>query len=127
MFFSRVIVPFSSPGSPVTSNRAGGESPPRVDVARFYRAQIAAAVAIQHRILAQPMPPGTAVFDLAQEIRPALLRIGERMASLLLLTARDSEPRRSDLHARVEEALVRHQLPAARTRGIAEAIARLSR
>lgn len=73
------------------------------------------------------MPPDTAVFDLVQEIRPALLRIGERMASLLLLTARDSEPRRSDLHGRVEEALARHQLPVARTRGIAEAIARLSR
>ncbi|MFP6607907.1 MAG: transporter substrate-binding domain-containing protein [Myxococcota bacterium] len=109
------------------AEQAGGEPPPRVDVDRFYRAQIAAAVAIQHRILAGPMPPGTAVFDLAQEIRPALLRIGERMASLLLLTARDSEPRRSDLHGRVEEALARHRLPAAQTRGIAEAIARLSR
>ena len=109
------------------AEQAGGEPPPRADVERFYRAQIAAAVAIQHRILAGPMPTGTAVFDLAQEIRPALLRIGERMASLLLLTARDSEPRSSDLHSRVEEALAMHQLPAERTRVIADAIARLSR
>ena len=102
-------------------------APPRPDVERFYRAQIAAAIAIQQRILDEPTPKGTAVFDLANEIRPALLRIGERMATLLILAARDSEPKPFDLAVRVEDALARHQLPAERIRGIAEAIERLTR
>jgi len=109
------------------AEQLGHESLPRREVERFYRAQIAAAVAIQQRILAGPTPTAAVAFDLAREIRPALLRIGERMAILLLLTAHDSEPAPSDLHARVEEVLAKHQLPAERTRVIADAIAGLRR
>jgi chorismate mutase-like protein len=111
----------------LAAERAGSEPPPRRDVERFYRAQIDAAVAIQYRVIAEPAPKGAATFDLASEIRPALLRIGERMATLLVLAARDSEPKSSDLPARVGDALARHPLAAERVSAIAEAIARLTR
>lgn len=105
------------------ADRAGSERPRRADVQRFYRAQIDAAVAIQRRVLADPLREGVAPFDLATEIRPALLRIGERMATLLVLTATDPESIPADLQTRVQKALGRHLLPADRVRAIADAIA----
>jgi cyclohexadienyl dehydratase len=55
-------------------------------VREFYAAQIRAARSIQRRVLAEartkaPRHPG---FDLDRDLRPALLRIGEQMASLLV-------------------------------------------
>ena len=63
---------------------ARGVAPPNVEAVRaFYRAQIEAAKAIQRRVLAGPAtsddPP-----DLAGELRPALIRIGDRLAATLV-------------------------------------------
>lgn len=108
----------------LASARGGREAPERADVERFYRAQIDAAVAIQQRVLAAPPIPGAPSFDLVSEIRPALLRIGERMADLLVRTA--AEPLPVDLDARVAGALARQRLPSGRSEAIAAAIRRLS-
>ena len=103
----------------------GASPPPRVDVERFYRAQIDAAVAIQRRVLAALPPEGRVHFDLASQLRPALLRIGERMANLLVHVARAPGPRPADLRERVDAALAGYDLPAERTRAIADSMARL--
>lgn len=53
-------------------------------VRRFYRAQIEAAKQIQRRVLAEAPDPARRAADLRSEIRPALLRIGDRIAALLV-------------------------------------------
>jgi cyclohexadienyl dehydratase len=62
---------------------AGRKAPPKAAVLELFRAQIEAAKAIQHATLARPPalenPP-----DLDHELRPALLRLGERMARLIV-------------------------------------------
>jgi len=79
--------------------RASGAPPPApMRVTAFYRAQIEAAVAIQERALGRP--PGTGPrFDLATALRPALLRIGDRMAWALVRLER--APARAELAAAV--------------------------
>jgi hypothetical protein len=64
--------------------RAAGAPPPEpARVRALYRAQIEAAVALQERTLAGPAAPGRR-FDLRAELRPALLRLGDRIAWLLV-------------------------------------------
>lgn len=53
------------------------------EVAGFYRAQIEASKALQREVLAGPATRGEPP-DLANEIRPALLRVGEKIAWLLV-------------------------------------------
>ncbi|MCZ6463089.1 MAG: transporter substrate-binding domain-containing protein [Proteobacteria bacterium] len=53
-------------------------------VERLFRSLIDAAVAVQHATLATPADPGRQPLDLQEQIRPALLRIGERIAALLV-------------------------------------------
>jgi cyclohexadienyl dehydratase len=102
---------------------AAGVAPPaRVAVEAFYRAQIDAAVAVQRRVLAQPTGRREPQFDLASELRPALLRIGERIARLLVDVA--AEPvATADLAAQVTSSLERHALDEARRDDIARALA----
>lgn len=65
--------------------RAGVEPPPEPALRAFFRAQIEAAVQVQVAVGRAPSAPDEASApDLEQELRPALLRIGERMAALLL-------------------------------------------
>lgn len=71
--------------------RLGRAAPPRTAVEAFYRAQIEAAVDLQRRVLSHP-PTGAPPFDLADELRPALLRIGDRMAWLLVRLERAPSP-----------------------------------
>jgi len=63
---------------------AGVEPPPRPAVRSFYRAQIEAAVAVQEAVLAGPALRAGPVRDLERSLRPAILRVGERMALLLV-------------------------------------------
>jgi len=70
---------------------AGVLAPPSDAVEAFYRAQIEAAVALQERVLAAP-PATRARFDLARELRPALLRIGDRVAWALVRLETVPEP-----------------------------------
>lgn len=62
----------------------GVEAPEEQIVRAFYRAQIEAAKAIQRRTLAGPPTREATAEDLSQRLRPALLRIGDRMAALLV-------------------------------------------
>ena len=58
---------------------------PEAAVRRLFVAQIEAAKAIQHRVLAEPRPSGGAPPPaLETELRPALLRVGDRIARLLV-------------------------------------------
>jgi hypothetical protein len=59
----------------------------------FYRAQIQIAKAVQHRVLARPAD-GSAAPDLAGVLRPALSRISDRMAQLLVEVSREPLPKR---------------------------------
>ena len=68
----------------------------------FYRAQMDAAIEVQQRELARASPAAREPFDLDTQLRPALLRIGERMATLLVRVSELRAP--SDLHARVHDA-----------------------
>lgn len=105
--------------------RARGVDPPDADAVRaFYRAQIDAAVEVQERTLAGDRDPALERFDLATQLRPALLRIGDRMAFLIVAAARSgaSEPGDTDLL----EALAAHELSPARRAAIADAMARLA-
>jgi len=63
-----------------------GVPPPKGErVLDFYRAQIAAAKAIQTATLAGPAQREARAEDLSQTLRPALLRIGDRMANWIVL------------------------------------------
>lgn len=58
---------------------------PPAAVSEFFVAQIEAAKAIQRRVLAEPRPPNLGPpFSLDEDLRPALLRIGDRIARLLV-------------------------------------------
>ncbi len=95
-------------------------------VARLFEAQIAAARAIQQGVLSAPAPPradGGAPPDLEQ-IRPALLRIGERIAWLLVRLP-PGQDRDAVLDAVREGVDVPH-LPATERDAIAEALVALA-
>ena len=66
------------------ARRAGIDAPPRAAIERFYRAQIEAAKAVQIRAAPGDAHPRAEADDLAHRLRPALIRIGERMAGLLV-------------------------------------------
>jgi cyclohexadienyl dehydratase len=58
---------------------------PKAAVRQLFRAQIEAAKSIQRRVLALPRPAGSPVPpDLDGALRPALLRIGDRIARLVV-------------------------------------------
>ncbi len=60
----------------------GREAPPDREVQRFVQREIEAAKRLQRRVLSGPPRPGP-IPDLETALRPALLRIGERIAWLL--------------------------------------------
>ena len=77
--------------------------PPAATVSRFYRAQIDAAVAVQRATLARTSAELGPRFSLGDTLRPALLRVGERMAMLLVLAS--AEPANRPTRLRVEAVL----------------------
>lgn len=65
--------------------RERGVAPPDPEaVTAFFRAQIAEAKRVQQRVLEQPSGPSRPQVDLVATIRPALIRIGDRIAMLLV-------------------------------------------
>ena len=60
-------------------------------VRAIFRSQIEAAKLIQQRVLASPPAPDAPRADLQREIRPALIRIGDRIARLLVAIANPRE------------------------------------
>ena len=65
------------------ADRAGRAAPPEADVRAFFAAQIEAGKALQAHTLAGPPAPGPP-FDLDGELRPALARVGARIAGLVV-------------------------------------------
>jgi len=63
---------------------AGLPLPPEGCVRRLFRAQMAAARALQHQVLASPPTTDREPPDLARESRPALERIGRRISEALV-------------------------------------------
>lgn len=98
-------------------------APERVAVDAFYRAQIDAAVAVQQAVVDRPAPGSREHFDLERDLRPALIRIGERMAWLLAVAA--GEPSPPDLGGRVRVALAHHKLPESVLDAVVEAFLRI--
>jgi len=109
----------------------GTQAPPDAAIRDFYASQIEAAKSIQRTWTAHAPPPAATTKDvqlraqttLDQEIRPALIYLGDRIARLVsrVLAEGDRAPTRSELTL----ALARHNLPEARIDAIADAITAL--
>lgn len=104
---------------------AGVLALPERHVLALFRAQIEAAVAVQQSVLAEPASPRAAPANLDSELRPALLRIGERIAWLLVRLPGPLDPQ--DVERQTSEALDAPGLEPQHEAAIAEAIARISR
>ncbi len=97
--------------------------PPEALVRAVFRAQIDAGRALQVQALAGP-PAGGRAFDLEGELRPALARVSERIAALLVELPPGTP--REDLERRTEEALAAPGLPPEAVRAIAESLGDLA-
>jgi cyclohexadienyl dehydratase len=102
---------------------AGRGAPPDAAVEAFFRAQFGAARALQQARLAEPAPAEPPP-DLDGALRPALLRIGARIAGLLVLLPEDAEPRA--VRDAVRRGLATPGLAEADREAIAEALAALA-
>jgi cyclohexadienyl dehydratase len=86
------------------AERARRDPPPEGAVRAFYQAQVEAAKQVQLDAGRDPgFEPPQPLPDLERELRPALLRIGERMAALLVALPSDLDP--SAAHRDSREAL----------------------
>ena len=90
------------------AERAGVAPPGEADVRAFYRAQIEAAKAIQRRTLRGAVTQDAKPSDLGEVLRPALMRIGDRMAQLIVVLHSGVEG--ADGEMDLEQELARHQL-----------------
>ena len=108
------------------ARQAGRPAPPRATVEDFFRAQFEAAKQVQRATLDDPGPRAAgSVPDLQTQLRPALLRIGERMARLIVaLPAIGLDPAEALALLR-EEVRVPELSPASR-QGLAAALAALA-
>jgi cyclohexadienyl dehydratase len=102
--------------------RSGREPPPEARVRGLFAAQIEAGKALQRHVLAGPPATG-ARFDLDRELRPALARVGERVAALLVELPPGAS--RAELRARATEALAVPGLPPGALAALAGACAEL--
>ncbi len=104
--------------------QAGTVPLPKLQVRALFRAQIEAAIAVQQAVLAAPPDPSTPSRDLETELRPALLRIGDRIAWLLVRLPGPLEP--EDVDRQTSEALDAPGLERHHEAAIANTIAQLS-
>ena len=108
------------------AHRADLRPPSSLDIRSFFQAQMEAAKQVQRRAVKdadyEPEPP---LPDLDRDLRPALLRIGERIARLSILLPANLEP--AQVRAAAEDALRVPYLPNASRRAIANAVVELSR
>jgi cyclohexadienyl dehydratase len=107
------------------AERAKASPPPEAPLRAFFRAQIEAGkqvqwAAVQDDAYSPPKP----LPDLEAELRPALLRIGDKIASLLVALPGGLEPASVRRHA--AQSLRTAYLEESATRALADAIAALS-
>lgn len=112
------------------ASKADTRAPDRPDVEAFFRAQIEAAKQVQRRTIGEPGERGKGgeatigpVPDLDAELRPALLRIGARIARLLVELSEDDT---HDLRARIETALARSDLSSQSLDTISQALTKIA-
>lgn len=117
------------------AREAGHAAPRREAVRALFQAQIEAAKWIQRQVIADEnaaISTGRgatreeARWELDQALRPALIRIGDRIARLVARGATDDSSTFPS-ETQVAEALEGHQLPEAHLRAIREALTELSR
>jgi len=85
-------------------------TPDAASVSAFYAAQIEAAKSIQRRSLTLPAQAPAAGTDLNDVLRPALQRIGTRMARLIVAVHQRRDTKIIDVESEVARALRAHQL-----------------
>jgi cyclohexadienyl dehydratase len=102
---------------------AGRNAPPDTDVRAFFAAQIEAGKGLQTRTLAGPPASGPA-FDLDAELRPALARVGARIAALLVELPPETPP--DEVRRAASESLALLGLPDAERDRLADSLARLA-
>jgi cyclohexadienyl dehydratase len=103
--------------------RAGRAPPPDADVRACFAAQIEAGKALQTSTLAGPAssaPP----FDLDAELRPALARVGARIAALVVELPPGTLP--EEIQRAASESLALPGLPDAERARLADSLARLA-
>ena len=121
--------PTSAPSTPTQSSAEAADASdsvplPERRVRDLFRAQIEAALAVQETVLAAPPDSTAPTPDLETELRPALLRIGQRIAWLLVRLPGPLDP--GDVDRRTAEALDAPGLGRRHEAAIADAIAQLS-
>lgn len=103
--------------------RLGSRPPPEARVRDLYRALIDGALSIERATLDRPAGAAP-VADLEREVRPALGRLGERIAGLVVRLPAPLPP--AEVRAAAAAALRTPDLPAAARDRIADAIAALA-
>jgi cyclohexadienyl dehydratase len=106
------------------ASRAGILPIPDRWVQALFRAQIDAAAAVQEAVLARPSADAP-TFDLEDELRPALVRIGERIAEILARLPGPLDPQAVEREA--SEQLDAPGLEPAKREAIADVVAQVSR
>jgi cyclohexadienyl dehydratase len=105
------------------ASRRDRRAPPIPGIERFFRAQIEAAKQVQRDAVADPdFEPAHPLPDLDTDLRPALLRIGARIARLVVELPAAPADR---VHARAGDLLREPLLSAPSRRAIAQAIAEI--
>jgi cyclohexadienyl dehydratase len=105
------------------ASRRDRVAPPIPPIQRFFRAQMEAAKQVQRDAVADPdFEPAPPLPDLDTDLRPALLRIGARIAGLVLELPATPAKR---VHARAGDLLREPLLAAPARRAVAQAIAEI--
>jgi cyclohexadienyl dehydratase len=121
-----VVLDAAVAGARAAATRAGAASPPASAVRALFRAQMEAAKEVQWNAVRDPaFSPPEPLPDLNASLRPALLRIGERIARLLLALPEGLDP--APVREAAREALRTPRLSERSTLAIADAITALSR
>ncbi len=101
-----------------------GSAPAPEAVRALFRAQIEAAKSIQRRVLAGPPAAAEAAPDLDTALRPALIRIGDRIAAGIVRLPRGLDP--SDVRQATRDALRGRSLDPAHVDAIGDALVELT-
>jgi cyclohexadienyl dehydratase len=120
----RKVLAAAMDGMSAAAAQAGTVPLPMPRVRALFHAQIEAAIAVQQAVLSAPPDPSVTRLDLETELRPALLRIGDRIAWLLVRLPGPLDA--GDVDRQTSEALDAPGLRSRHEAAIAEAITQLS-